>query len=225
MNGYEGLGQFYFPEMHIERFRELGQTLELPKNYILFQAGEVPDCCFYIEQGQVISYEYTVSGGEHVFSSNSDGTMILVPSMVITHELTLNFKTFRPSRLIRIEREVLYGILAEEPDIAADFIYSLSSQLIYVIEQFRERGSYSVGWRVSNLLLAMAERNGVDYDGKVLIQEKISQQNMANRLQANRVTVARALKELKDYGLIEVINGYYCIRDTDKLKRHMNSFS
>ena len=222
MKGYEGLGRFYFSEEHIERFRELGQTLELPKNYVLFEAGEIPDCCYYIEQGQVVSCEYTVSGREHVFSSNNAGTMILVPSMVITHELTLNFRTSRPSRLIRLEREVLYGILAEEPDIAADFIYSLSSQLIYIIEQFRERGSYSVTWRVCNLLLTMAEHSGIDYDGKVLIQEKMSQQNMANRLQANRVTVARALKELKDYGLVEVINGFYCIRDIEKLKRHMN---
>lgn len=221
MGVYDNLDQIYFPETHIERFRELGEILELPKNSVLFEAGEVPDCCYYIEQGQVVSYEFTLSGGEHVFSSNSAGAMILVPSMIITHELTLNFKTSRPSRLIRISKDVLYGILAEEPEIAADFIYLLSARLIYTIEQFRERGSHNVPWRVCNLLLSMAERNGVEYDGKVLIREKMSQQDMANRLQANRVTVARVIKELKDYGLVEVINGFYCVRNIDQLKRHM----
>ena len=222
IGGYDNFDQIYFPEAHIERFRELGEILELPKNYILNEAGEVPDCCYYIEQGQVVSYEYTLSGGEHVFSSNNAGVMILVPSMVITHELTLNFKTSRPSRLIRIRRKVLYDILAEEPEIAADFIYLLSARLISTIEQFRERGSHNVTWRVCNLLLSMAELRGVEYDGKVLIQEKISQQDMANRLQANRVTVARVIRDLKDYGLVEVINGFYCIRDIDQLKRHMH---
>ena len=221
MGGYDSLEQFRFPEAHIERFRELGEVLSVPKNYILYEAGDVPDCCYYIEQGQVVSYEYTLSGGEHIFSCNNAGAMILIPGMVITHELTLSFKTSRPSRLIMIRRGVLYGILAEEPDIAADFIYYLSARLISTIEQFRVRGNYNVAWHVSNLLLSMAEQSGIDYDGKVLIQDKMSQQDMANHLQANRVTVARALKELKDYGLIEVINGFYCIRDIDKLKRHM----
>lgn len=217
----EDLEQFYFSESHIERFKQMGTYMEVPKNFILCEAGEAPDSCYYIVKGQVVSYEYTASGGEHVFSSNGEGAMILVPSMVITHELTLNFKTSKPSHLIRIRREVLFQIIAEDPDIAADFIYSLSARLIGTIEQFRERGNYSVTWRVCNLLVSMAERNGVDYDGKILIQEKMSQQNMANRLQANRVTVARSMKELKDYGLVEYINGYYCIRSIEKLKRHM----
>jgi CRP/FNR family transcriptional regulator len=45
---------------------------------------------------------------------------------------------------------------------------------------------------------------------------------MANQIQANRVTIARNIRELKDLGLIEYINGYYCIRDVARLKRHMD---
>jgi CRP/FNR family transcriptional regulator len=68
----------------------------------------------------------------------------------------------------------------------------------------------------------MADCYGVNYDGKVLIQEKVSQQTIANNLHANRVTIARAIRDLKSLGLVEYINGYYCIRSIDKLKKHMD---
>jgi CRP/FNR family transcriptional regulator len=121
-----------------------------------------------------------------------------------------------------LENHRLYDLIASEPDIAADMIYLLSGKLIATIEQYRESGNYSVKWRLCNLFLTMADQSGIDYDGKVLIQQKISQQSMANQIQANRVTIARNIRELKDLGLIEYINGYYCIRDVARLKRHMD---
>ena len=71
------------------------------------------------------------------------------------------------------------------------------------------------------MLLKFAKQSGTDYDGKILIREKISQQSMANMLRVSRITVARTIKELKDLGLLENINGYYCLRSTEQLKRHM----
>lgn len=214
--------QFYFPESHLEKMKRFGVEVSLPKNHIILKAGDVPDCCYYIERGQVVSYEYNALGTERVFSTNDPGSLILVPSMVITHAVTLNFRTSKPTQLIKINNQTLYGLIVDEPDIAADFIYLLSGKLISTIEQYRESGNYSVKWRLCSLFLTLAEQSGVEYDGKLLIQQKISQQSMANRIQANRVTVARVIRELKDLGLVEYINGYYCIRDIAKLKRHMD---
>jgi CRP/FNR family transcriptional regulator len=214
--------QFYFPESHLDKIREFGTELTLPKDHILLNAGDVPECCYYIEQGQIISYEYNAYGTERVFSTNEPGSLVLVPSMIITHPVLLNFRTSKPSKLVCLENHRLYDLIASEPDIAADMIYLLSGKLIATIEQYRESGNYSVKWRLCNLFLTMADQSGIDYDGKVLIQQKISQQSMANQIQANRVTIARNIRELKDLGLIEYINGYYCIRDVARLKRHMD---
>lgn len=214
--------QFYFPENHLEKIKKFGVEVILPKDHILLKEGEVPDCCYYIERGQVVSYEYNAMGSERVFSINDPGSLVLVPSMIITHPVILNFKTSKPTKLIKINNQMLYGLIASEPEIAADMIYLLSGKLISTIEQYRESGNYSVKWRVCNLFLTLAESSGVEYDGKLLIQQKVSQQSMANRIQANRVTVAKAIRELKDLGLVEYINGYYCIRDVARLKRHMD---
>ena len=217
--------QFYFPKSHLEKIKMFGEEISVPKNHIILRAGVVPDCCYYIERGQVIAYEYNALGTERVFSTNEPGSLILVPSMIITHAVTLNFRTSKPALLVRIDNQMLYHLIADEPDIAADIIYLLSAKLISTIEQYRESGNYSVKWRVCNLFLELAAQSGMEYDGKLLIQQKVSQQSMANRIQANRVTVARAIRELKDLGLVEYINGYYCIRNVAKLRRHMDYIS
>ena len=142
--------------------------------------------------------------------------------MVVTHPLTLSFKASEPSVLVRISRQTMFQAMRADPDFASMLVYSLSLRLITTIESSREQGNHAMSWRVCHLLLTMAGQSGVDYDGKVLIREKISQQTMANRLRANRVTVARIIRDLKDLGLVEYINGYYCIRDVHKLQKHMD---
>lgn len=216
------LGQLTLPQHYAEEIQKLGTTVKLEKNQMLYKAGDIPDSCYYICQGQIVAYEYTSAGSEHIFSVNRPGELILAPSVVVTHPLLLNFKASMPTWLTRIRRETMFQATIEDPEFSAMLIYSLSLRLITTIEQSRERDNYSVPWRVCNLLLSMAKCYGVDYDGKVLIQEKVSQQAMANNLHANRVTIARAIRDLKDYGLVEYINGYYCIRSLDKLKKHMD---
>lgn len=216
------MGKLILPQHYVDEIQKLGTPMSLEKNQMLCKAGDIPDSCYYICRGEIVAYECTLSGGEHIFSVNRAGELILAPSMIVTHPLILNFKTTMPTNLIRIRREAMLQAIAENPKFSATLIYSLSMRLVTTIEQSRQRDNCSVPWRVCHLLLSMAERCGVDYDGKVLIQEKVSQQAMANNLHVNRVTVARAIRDLKSYGLVEYINGYYCIRSVDKLKKHMN---
>lgn len=216
------LGQLVLPQHFSDNIHKLGAPMSLEKNQMLCKAGDIPDSCYYVCQGQILAFDYTPTGSEHVFSVNRPGELILAPSMLVAHPLMLNFKASVPTNLIRIRRETMLRAMIEDPDFSTTLIYSLSLRLITTIEQSRQRDNYCVAWRVCNLLLSMAEYGGVDYDGKVLIQEKVSQQSMANNLHANRVTIARALRDLKDYGLVEYINGYYCIRSLDKLRKHMD---
>ena len=210
-----------FSEELVDMIRSAGTEIVARKNTILCRAEDMPEYCYYIESGSVVAYENVITGSEHIFSTSYAGTIILVPSMVVTHRLTLNFKTAEDSKLIRVSRDDLFTLIATDPAFSASLIYALSMRLMGTIEQYREKGNYTVEWRVCKMLLDAAARVGIDYDGKILIQQRLSQQAMADRLQVNRVTVARAIRSLKDHGLVEYINGYYCVRSADQMKRHM----
>lgn len=205
-----------------ERLERLGTPMNVSKNFLLFKAGDLPDSCYLIKEGRINSSECTYNGREHIFGSNGKGSLILLPSVILGHKLTLDFRASVASKLIRIHRETLMSEIYSDPGLAVNMIYILSEKFIEVNEQFRAGSNRIVPWKVCNLLLSLAERSGVEYDGKILIKEKYSQQMMADYLHANRVTIVRAIKELMDFGLLERINDYYCIRSLEKLQKHMD---
>ena len=49
--------------------------------------------------------------------------------------------------------------------------------------------------------------------------------NMTNLLGVNRATTVRSIRALKDMNLLENINGFYCIRSIEQLKRHQENLA
>ena len=203
------------------RLEMLGIPVELPKGFVIHSAGEVPDSCYLIRRGRVMSYEFTASGEERIYNINEEGSLLFEPSVILGRPLTLHFKTMMRSILIRIPRDALLNAVMTDPEAAVDILCSVSEKFLESNEQIRESACHSVRWKVCNLLLSYALRFGVDYDGKVLIHERLSQQLMANLLRVNRVTVARVVRELRDLGLVEQVNGFYCIRSIQRMRKHM----
>ncbi|MDR1916631.1 MAG: Crp/Fnr family transcriptional regulator [Synergistaceae bacterium] len=200
---------------------KIGYAKTLPKGHIISKPGEVPSLCYVIKKGRVIAFEVTPSGGERVFYMMEENSLLLEANLFLRIPAFVYFKTSMPTELICISRESLLLAIAGDAQMAFDIIESISNKFLSSIDQMRQNYGQSSKWKISNLLLIFADRFGVPYDGKILIKEKISQQMIANLLGINRVTATRIMKELRDLVLIEQVNGYYCIRDIEKLKLHM----
>lgn len=219
--GFENFSSELIMDKFHERLRSIGTSIEVPRNFQLYRAGDIPDSCYLIQSGRIISAEVMPTGREFVFSSNEEGATILLPAILLHRRLTLNFRASVPSKLIRVKRESLLQTMASDPDFLASVLYVMTVKYSVLLDMFRST-SHMVPWQVCNLLLSLAKKHGVDYDGKILIRIKYSQQMMADFLHANRTTVARAMRELFDLGLVERINDYYCIRSVEKLHQHMD---
>ena len=204
----------------ISRLEKLGQRKVFPKNHMLVQAGTKPTYCYIVKTGRVAAFETTVTGEERIYNFNESNSVLLEGNLLFDQESAVNFKTVQPSELVCITKEMLLKGIAHDPQLSMDIMESLSTKFLSAMEQVRHTNFHNAGWKICDLLLIFAEHYGVPYDGKILIKEKISQQLLSNLLGINRVTAVRAIKDLKEMALIEQINGYYCIRSLEKLKRH-----
>lgn len=201
---------------------KIGTPVEVSRNQLLYRAGEIPDSCYLVLSGRVVSTEVTATGRELVYSTNDEGTIIFLPALLLHRRLTLSFKASIPSKLIRVQQETLFKAMSEDPEFFTSMFYDLAIKYADLLDSFHST-SHSMPWKVCNLLLTQADRHGVDYDSKVLIKKKYSQQMMADFLHANRITIARIIKELTDLALIERVNDFYCIRNIEKLQQYMDS--
>lgn len=204
----------------ISRLEKLGEERQVPKDHMLVEAGEIPKYCYIVKTGRVVCYEFSVSGEERIYNFNENNSILLESYVLFDTVVPVNFKTTLPSKIIYIDKETLVKAISSDPQICIDVMQSMHLKFNSSMEQIRHANFHNASWKICDLLLMFADCYGVDYDGKVLIKEKISQQLLSNLLGINRVTAVRAIKELKDMALIEQVNGYYCIRDVEKLKRH-----
>jgi len=204
-------------------FSRIGAIVDLPRHTTLHRAGTIPGSCYYVLEGEVESFDSIASGNERIFRRSGPGALILLPAMMIRHELHLSFRTSCPTKVIKISRSQLQEYFLVTPDFAVRTVRAVSELYIEMMEQYWALKNFSLSWRLCSLLLDLAEQCGADYDGKVMLTRSLSQQEMASLLQASRVSVARVMKRLKDLNLVEYTNGFYYIRSTEQLRRHMEA--
>lgn len=205
-----------------ERLEKLGFRKLFPKNHIIVEQGSFVDYCYIVKKGRVIAFEYTPSGEERVYNFMEEGSLLLEPNILLNKPSPVYFKTTLPSELVCINRESLLHAMAEDQQLTLDIIESISDKFFGSMDQIRQACCHNVTWKICDLLLIFADRFGVQCDGKILIKEKVSQQMLSNLLGINRITTVRTIKELKELNLLDQINGYYCIRSVEKLKRHQD---
>ncbi|MBQ2678272.1 MAG: Crp/Fnr family transcriptional regulator [Firmicutes bacterium] len=207
----------------ISRLEKLGETVSVEAGTEINKIDEVPECCYIIKSGRVQCYEYSYAGEQRIYNIMEPGSVVLEECLLFDKACPILFKTLTPSELIRIEKCDLKRAFKHDIDIVMDICESISNKFLSSMEHLRLSHNHNASWKICRILLTYARHYGTEYDGKTLITEKISQQMLADLLGLNRITVTRRLKELKELALIEVINGYFCIRDIDQLKNHMES--
>jgi CRP/FNR family transcriptional regulator len=201
---------------------KLGFPKKLPKGDVFIEPGDVPKHCYVIKKGGVIGFEYAAGGDERIYNVMLPGSLMLEMNLILNRPSPVYFKTIKPTELICIDRHTLFEQMDDNFRLVINIIESISYKFLAAMEQVREVKCHDADWRFCSLLLMFAERYGVPYDGKIMIREKVSQQTLSDLLGVNRITVNRIIKKLRDLELILQINGYYCIQDTKKLRRHMD---
>lgn len=202
------------------RLEALGEIRTFERNKILIRQWEKPWYCYVVKSGKVAACDFTVNGEERVYHVHEKDSVILEESLLFGWESRVELKVIRKAELVCITRAALMQAIQADPEVALDIIQSVSVKFMGAMDQLRHANQYGAEWRICELLLDYADYYGTEYDGKILIREKLSQQVMSNLLGINRITTVRAIKNLKEMGLLENINGFYCIRDRKLLRRH-----
>ena len=203
-----------------------GTEETVPKGAYLYRVGQpqMPDVIL-LKKGAAKACQITVSGEEHIYNFFRSGSNLFLLACVTNEPPALDFIATSQCHIVRIPLEVLSRVVREDGRLARTIMADTGKRLSSAYKRLRECESYNTEWKLCNMLLSMAGRSGVEYEGKILIREKVSQQTMAGMLRVSRITVARTLKVLRDLALIETVNGHICIRDESALLQHMHYIS
>lgn len=178
-----------------------------PKNTIVVTEGERSDSLYVVLSGRVKVFVSDENGRDLVLNVQGPGEYF--------GELALDegprsasVATLEPCRMAVIPNEVLRAFLAAHPQAALQLIRGLIARTRHTTESLKDLALLDVYGRVAKLLLELAR----EVDGELVIAERLTQQDIADRVSASREMVSRIFKELTAGGYIAATGGRIVIR-------------
>jgi CRP/FNR family cyclic AMP-dependent transcriptional regulator len=110
--------------------------------------------------------------------------------------------TLEPTTFSVVQRDPIREAIRANPDFALDMIAKVIDRARLATDNVKHLALLDVYGRVARLLLNMA----VETDGKLAIPDKLTQQEIAERVGASRDMVSRIFRDLTQGGYITVEN-------------------
>jgi CRP-like cAMP-binding protein len=205
---------------------DLGRTRRWERGEFLVRAGDRADSAIILHDGLVKIHQASSSGDEVVLGISGPGD--LMGEVVAVRDAV---RSASATALEAVTGSVvgvaaLRGFLAAHAE-ASLALLDLALGRLYVSDRRRlEFATSGALPRVASRLVELTERFGAPRaDGAVVVGLPINQEELASWSAASRESTARALRTLRELGLIETSRLRLVVRDLARLRTHAPELS
>ena len=193
--------------------------VKLAADALLFSAGDEGNGCYRLERGLVKLSILSADGGERILDILGPGAIIGELSMVDGAPRSTAVYAVRDSELSFISRASFLAFAESRPELYRHVT-------ILLAQRVREMNDIAVAWsflslegRVAHALLELAEACGQEIEqGRILIQQKIEQSDIAAMAGIARENVSRILNRWIRDRIVSRHAGYYCIEARKRIE-------
>lgn len=187
------------PDPLVRELASHGQVRAFGKNTVIINEGDHSDSLFIILSGRVKIYSADDSGREIIYDDHGPGEY--VGEMALDgRPRSASVMTLEPTTCSMLNRDEVRRAISGNPDIAIQILSTLIVRVRIATASVRNLALLDVYGRVARLLLDLAE----DKDGKLVIPERLTQQDIGDRVGASRDMVSRIFKDLVAGGYIRI---------------------
>jgi CRP/FNR family transcriptional regulator, cyclic AMP receptor protein len=182
-----------------------GQVRSYPANAVLVTEDDRSDALYIILKGRVRAYGSAEDGREVVYATQGPGEYF--------GELTLDggprsasVMTMEPTTVVVVPGAEVRDFLAHHPDFAVHLVRKLIGLVRTVTQQTKSLALDDVYGRVTRLLRTLAQELPGE-PGVRQLPERLTQQDIADRVGASREMVSRVFKPLLEGGYVQMREG------------------
>jgi CRP/FNR family transcriptional regulator, cyclic AMP receptor protein len=183
--------------------------------------GDPAQSAILLLEGLVKVHRSTAEGAEVILGLEGPGSLLGEISAVGPRARSADVSALEPVQGRVVAVDELRRLLLDHPGVAIALL-GLALQRLWMADAARMAFSASESLaRVTSRLIELAERFGVPA-GEGLIETglPITQDELASWSASSRESTARALRTLRDLGLIETRRRHLVVRDLDRLRTH-----
>lgn len=187
------------PEHYLKTLSDHGTVKAYPKNAVIVNEGDHSDSLYVILSGKVKIYLADEEGKEVLLNTQGPGEYF---GEIILDEgpRSASVMTLEPSKFSIISKAQFQEFLATHPDAGLELIRSLIHRVRALTKSVGNLALLDVYGRVARMLLELA----TEQDGKLIINQPLTQQDMASRVGCSREMISRILKDLRAGGYVKM---------------------
>ncbi|HSQ82621.1 MAG TPA: Crp/Fnr family transcriptional regulator [Casimicrobiaceae bacterium] len=196
--------------LHDQTLRNIaasGVVRTFPKNTILINEGDVGDALYVVLSGRVKVFASNEAGREFVIDFHGPGEY--VGEMSLDGEpRSASVVTVESTTCAVVNRAQLRDFILAHPDFAMHLIERLIHRVRVTTSNLKSLALSDVYGRLARLLNALAQ----EADGRLVVPEKLTQQDIADRVGASRDMIGKLMKDLIGGGYLAVEDRTITIR-------------
>jgi CRP/FNR family transcriptional regulator, cyclic AMP receptor protein len=171
-----------------------------PGRVTIINEGDLSHSLYLVLEGSVKVYVSDEDGREVVLCTQGPGEYFGEVALVDDAPRSASVITLAHTRLAILAREDLLRCMRDHPGIALAMIQGLAGRVRRLTDQVRSLALHDVYGRLTELLTVLAE----DRDGQLVIEPRLTHQELANRIGASREMVTRILGDLVRGGYLQI---------------------
>lgn len=191
------------PPDELELLRQISHNKTYRKGSVIINEGERTDALFVVLTGRAIAVSIDDQGRQIVLNEFGPGDHFGEMSFIDKSPRCADVEVTTSTRLMVIPRERFMEVISLNPRICLSLIKGLNDKLRNTTEQVKDLVFRDVYCRVARLFDKISRTHE---NGSRIIEERLTHQQIADRVGSSREMVSRIFKELRGGGYIDVRN-------------------
>lgn len=195
VGGFEGLS-----DEQIGLLTNRAAVRSYAKNAIIVNEGDEGNSMFVIQSGSVKAFLSDENGKEVVLSTQGPGEYFGDLALFDDEPRSASVMALEPCKVMIITKAQLREAIIEDPEIGFSLLHGLAKRVRILTENVRTMALLDVFGRLVKTLNMLAEEK----EGALVIDQPLTQQDLANRIGASREMVSRIMHDLTQGGYLSI---------------------
>jgi CRP/FNR family transcriptional regulator, cyclic AMP receptor protein len=205
------------PTEEVEKLALRTPEVRSKEGQLFYTPSLITGLLFLLLEGRVRIYKM-VGGRELTLDVLESGTMFGEAALVGEPEGTYA-EILELSRIAYLRTELLREIVRNNPEVGMRVAELLTARMRLYADKMVDIALKEVPARLAHLFLWLAEIDGTVSPEGYLVPSRYTHEQLGNMIGAKRVAVTRAMKKLRDDGLVEGGRKRILIKDREALER------
>lgn len=188
------------------------------KKESIFSEGDPSDWLYVVIKGKVKITKLSQSGREIILEIISPMDFFGGVAVMRGFPYPANAVAMDDAELLKISRSNLMRILDRFPNLMYCMAMNIGDRIKVSHEALKNIAIEKVESRIASMLIKLADKAGTKTDGAVVIDMKLTKQDIAEMVGTTVETSIRTMSKFKKLGIVSEKGGSITIKDINKLK-------